>query len=60
MIKIRTGNYIYVDKTKEAYDLVNDYTYAFLARPRRFGKSLIGMEFGEEERNIVNFEWGGV
>ncbi|MCL0028175.1 ATP-binding protein [Peptococcaceae bacterium] len=38
--KIRTGNYIYVDKTKEAYELINDYTYAFLARPRRFGKSL--------------------
>ncbi len=38
--KIRTENYIYVDKTREAYDLINDYTYAFLARPRRFGKSL--------------------
>ncbi|MCL0052708.1 ATP-binding protein [Peptococcaceae bacterium] len=38
--KMRTGNYIYVDKTKEAYELINSYTYAFLARPRRFGKSL--------------------
>ena len=38
--KIRRENYIYIDKTKEAYELINDYTYAFLARPRRFGKSL--------------------
>ena len=38
--KIRTGNYIYIDKTKEAYDLIDTYDYVFLARPRRFGKSL--------------------
>jgi len=38
--KIRTGDYIYVDKTKEAYDLINSYPYVFLSRPRRFGKSL--------------------
>ncbi len=38
--KIRTENYIYVDKTKEALDLINNYTYVFLSRPRRFGKSL--------------------
>jgi hypothetical protein len=33
-------NYIYVDKTKEAYELINNYRYVFLSRPRRFGKSL--------------------
>ena len=38
--KLRTENYAYVDKTKEAYELINDYNYVFLARPRRFGKSL--------------------
>ncbi|BAI79854.1 conserved hypothetical protein [Deferribacter desulfuricans SSM1] len=38
--KIREENYIYVDKTKEAYELVNNFTYVFLSRPRRFGKSL--------------------
>ena len=38
--KIREENYIYIDKTKEAYDLINSYSYAFLSRPRRFGKSL--------------------
>ncbi|MDQ7009586.1 MAG: ATP-binding protein [Candidatus Gracilibacteria bacterium] len=33
-------NYIYVDKTKEALELINDFKYVFLSRPRRFGKSL--------------------
>jgi len=38
--KIRQGDYIYIDKTKEAYELISNYNYTFLARPRRFGKSL--------------------
>ena len=38
--KIRGADYVYVDKTKEALDLINDYQYVFLSRPRRFGKSL--------------------
>ncbi len=38
--KLRTGNYIYVDKTKYIKDLVNGSSYYFLSRPRRFGKSL--------------------
>jgi len=38
--KIRTEDYIYIDKTKEAFNLINNYSYAFLSRPRRFGKSL--------------------
>jgi hypothetical protein len=33
-------NYIYVDKTKYALDLIENYKYVFLSRPRRFGKSL--------------------
>jgi hypothetical protein len=33
-------DYIYVDKTKYALDLIKNYKYAFLSRPRRFGKSL--------------------
>jgi hypothetical protein len=37
---IREDNYVYVDKTKEAYELINNYRYVFLSRPRRFGKSL--------------------
>ncbi len=38
--EIREGNYIYIDKTKEVLDLINNYKYVFLSRPRRFGKSL--------------------
>ncbi|NEW61181.1 AAA family ATPase, partial [Sulfurovum sp. bin170] len=31
---------LYIDKTKIALDLIESYTYTFLSRPRRFGKSL--------------------
>ena len=34
-------DYLIVDKTKELLDLVNHYNYAFLSRPRQFGKSLL-------------------
>jgi hypothetical protein len=33
-------NYIYIDKTKLAIELVNNHKFVFLSRPRRFGKSL--------------------
>ncbi len=36
----QNNNYYYVDKTKFAYNLVTNYKYTFLSRPRRFGKSL--------------------
>lgn len=39
--KIREADLIYVDKTKFIYNLVSQGTYYFLARPRRFGKSLL-------------------
>ena len=40
--KIRTGNYMYVDKTEYIYRMVHaDSNYFFLSRPRRFGKSLL-------------------
>jgi hypothetical protein len=38
--EIIENNYVYIDKTKEAYELILDYKYTFLSRPRRFGKSL--------------------
>ena len=38
---IKEKDYLYIDKTKEIYDLVDNYRYAFLSRPRRFGKSLL-------------------
>ena len=33
-------DYIYIDKTHLALDLIENYKYSFLSRPRRFGKSL--------------------
>lgn len=36
-----TKNYIYVDKTRHIYEMLNEGKYYFLARPRRFGKSLL-------------------
>lgn len=38
--KIREEEYRYVDKTKTAFELINNGNYYFLSRPRRFGKSL--------------------
>ncbi len=37
---IREENFFYIDKTAMALDLVEKGAYYFLARPRRFGKSL--------------------
>ena len=51
--KIAEGDYVYVDKTRYIYSLINDASYYFLSRPRRFGKSLlldtIGEVFGGEK-----------
>ncbi len=38
--KIREDDYVYVDKTDLAVQLIDRYQYVFLSRPRRFGKSL--------------------
>ncbi|WP_198304791.1 ATP-binding protein [Arcobacter vandammei] len=46
--KIREDDFVYVDKTGIAYDLIENYQYVFLSRPRRFGKSL----FLDTLRNI--------
>ena len=35
------GNFVYVDKTDIIHDLVRKKSLYFLARPRRFGKSLL-------------------
>jgi len=45
--KIITGGYVYVDKTRYIYDLLNGAGYYFLSRPRRFGKSLLLDTIGE-------------
>ena len=38
--KLRTEDYVYVDKTKYLVELIQNGQIYFLARPRRFGKSL--------------------
>jgi len=38
--KIIEGDYLYIDKTDIALELIESYQYVFLSRPRRFGKSL--------------------
>ncbi len=38
--EIRTGGYVYVDKTPFIQALINQGKFYFLSRPRRFGKSL--------------------
>ncbi len=38
--KIIEGEYIYIDKSNIALDLIENNKYVFLSRPRRFGKSL--------------------
>ncbi len=45
--KIREANGLYIDKTKQMYNLFARDTYFFLARPRRFGKSLLCSTLGE-------------
>ena len=39
--KIREEDYIYIDKTKDVYQLAKNGGYFFISRPRRFGKSLL-------------------
>lgn len=39
-VKLRQGGFAYVDKTKFVYKLADEWSYYFLSRPRRFGKSL--------------------
>ncbi len=38
--EVRRGGYVYVDKTAEIIKVIRSSKYAFLSRPRRFGKSL--------------------
>jgi len=52
--KLRRQNCVYVDKTKYLVDIIDNISVCFLARPRRFGKSLTVSTFdalfsGEKE-----------
>ncbi len=39
--KLREGGYLYVDKSRQMYQLLTSGSHYFLSRPRRFGKSLL-------------------
>lgn len=39
--ELRTGNFVYIDKTELIYPLLTGAKTYFLSRPRRFGKSLL-------------------
>lgn len=39
--KLITGDYVYIDKTDIISELIENHSYVFLSRPRRFGKSLL-------------------
>ena len=39
--KIREEGFLYVDKTRQVYEITHTNQYYFLSRPRRFGKSLL-------------------
>ena len=45
--EVALGGYVYVDKTRQIYNLINKAKYYFLSRPRRFGKSLLLDTIGE-------------
>jgi hypothetical protein len=60
----RTNNCVYVDKTQYLLDLIRLYKFIFLARPRRFGKSLTVSTFvalfsGKKElfQGLAAAEW---
>jgi hypothetical protein len=38
---LRSGKYLYVDKTEQYFNIFGEGKYFFLSRPRRFGKSLL-------------------
>ena len=54
--KLRTENYLYVDKTEFIYQMAYQGVPYFLSRPRRFGKKLAAIDiqglFRGEERIV--------
>jgi hypothetical protein len=59
-LKMRSGNYVYVDKTEYVYQIASTEGVYFLSRPRRFGKSLLVStlnELFEGNRMLFNDLW---
>lgn len=58
--RMRTGKYVYVDKTQYVYELARTCTPYFLSRPRRFGKSLLVSTFKalfEAKKHLFEGTW---
>ena len=58
--KIIEGGFVYVDKTEQIYHAIRGAEYLFLARPRRFGKSLLCSTLREMfsgRRNLFQGLW---
>ncbi len=58
--KLREQNYVYVDKTKDVYELARLTIPYFLSRPRRFGKSLLCSTFKalfEGKKHLFEGTW---
>src|SRR5689334_3570376 len=58
--ELRKQKYLYVDKTKYAYELITNGRRFFLSRPRRFGKTLFVSTLKEillGHRELFNNLW---
>jgi Predicted AAA-ATPase/PD-(D/E)XK nuclease superfamily len=58
--KLRQGDFVYIDKTEHVHKLVTGAGSYFLARPRRFGKSLLASIFRylfEGRRDLFKDLW---
>lgn len=59
-VRLREDGYVYVDKTEAIFGLVSTGSAYFLARPRRFGKSLLVSTLGalfEGRRDLFEGLW---
>ncbi len=57
---IRKHGYLYVDKTRHIWQMINEGMFYFLSRPRRFGKSLLVstlMSFFQAEKDLFEGLW---
>lgn len=58
--KIRGDGYVYVDKPRYIFKMVDTGTYYFLSHPRRFGKSLLVStlkSFFEGRKDLLQGLW---
>jgi len=53
--ELRNDGYVYVDKTKYLINMIDTGKIYFLARPRRFGKSITVSTFVENKNYIKPF-----